>query len=697
MKKTVTTCLAIITCLAYLMIVNFYQSKDYDQVARMGQTGNSFQVYLQNSLVAPNDQLAFFRYLARHDDLSIILTSKGENNTVEKSVIASSSTFPASSFRLSHLSFGNRLDFYASYETHDVHQRGRIPVFTKNNRVIVQDMERYFKGKQVVDGVYTIIPGKSSKATVIKKLAQFYGVSRSKLLTPTAGMKIEYLTRGLMIMGVLLIFVGLVFVLVNSYYPVAQAGTIGVKKLNGWKNGDILTDLIRPGLVTIVITAILLDLLSLVFFSYLPQGFLASCIVGQTIITVLYLVVNIFTYVMIKHLSIADLLKGKLHLGAGVIWALGLKVLLTVVSVILLINISGALTNAIADYQLQQDWSKEGNLLTLESVSTQFTSNERQATSSLTKWFSKMAQNKGVYYVNSDVYAAKDILPVHSPQLNNEKYELMAVNRNFINAKLTQVQKHLETSPDFLVPVGYQRHAKEMKYLLQSYRYNDLSSKQQKKLKPEQIKINIEYYSEHLQPITYNVRQQKRFVNPIIEVVQEKHLNEGQALALGNTDKASPIKIENNEQSRTQMRQLARSPEVKRLRLKFVTMNKILATSLDATYRGLRSIILILLSAFVINLFAATFLCLYVISSRQKKLAVERLLGYRMFDRYQTEILLFTMLSLGELGALVITQVAWPILLLALVLILTELAVLGVIVRRTEGHDLPFLLKGGLS
>ena len=145
------------------------------------------------------------------------------------------------------------------------------------------------------------------------------------------------------------------------------------------------------------------------------------------------------------------------------------------------------------------------------------------------------------------------------------------------------------------------------------------------------------------------------------------------------------------------MRQLACSPEVKRLRLKFVTMNKILATSLDATYRGLRSIILILLSAFVINLFAATFLCLYVISSRQKKLAVERLLGYRMFDRYQTEILLFTMLSLGELGALVITQVAWPILLLALVLILTELAVLGVIFRRTEGQDLPFLLNGGLS
>ena len=87
--------------------------------------------------------------------------------------------------------------------------------------------------------------------------------------------------------------------------------------MNGWKNGDILTDLIRPGLVTIVITAILLDLLSLVIFSYLPQGFLASCIVGQTIITVLYLVVNIFTYVMIKHLSIADLIKVKLHLDAG--------------------------------------------------------------------------------------------------------------------------------------------------------------------------------------------------------------------------------------------------------------------------------------------------------------------------------------------------------------------------------------------
>ncbi|MBA1392336.1 hypothetical protein EQ500_00220 [Lactobacillus sp. XV13L] len=201
MKKVISACLTIVTILSYLIVINFYQSKDYDQVAKMGQTSDSYQIYLQDSQIAPSAQLVFFKQLARKDGLSIILTTKGANNSVEKSVVANPATFPVSSFRLDQVNLNNDKDYYASFKTAAPGQKGTIPVFAKNNRVILQPMGRYFKSKKTVDGVYTIVPGKSDRKTILTQLARFYGIPRIKLITPTTGMSVEYLTKPILILS----------------------------------------------------------------------------------------------------------------------------------------------------------------------------------------------------------------------------------------------------------------------------------------------------------------------------------------------------------------------------------------------------------------------------------------------------------------------------------------------------------------
>lgn len=98
MKKIVSGCLMVVTILTYLMIISFYQVKDYDQIVRMGQTKSSYQIYLKDSQITPSDQLAFFKNLAKQDGVSIILTTNGLNNVVEKSVIVNPHSFPKTFF-----------------------------------------------------------------------------------------------------------------------------------------------------------------------------------------------------------------------------------------------------------------------------------------------------------------------------------------------------------------------------------------------------------------------------------------------------------------------------------------------------------------------------------------------------------------------------------------------------------------------
>lgn len=699
MKKIVLACLAIVNILTYMMVINFYQSRDYDQIAKMGETSDSFQIYLQDSSVNPDSQISFFKELSRKYDISVILTTREQNNVVEKSVIASPTSFPAASFRLDKVDLQNDQDFYASFKTNSAKQKGKIPVFVKGNKIVLQSMTRYFKNKKTVDGVYTIIPGKSNRKELLKQFSQFYGVSRDQLLKQTIGRKQVYFTREIWVLSFIFVLASLVFILVNVYYPISQSSSIGIKKMNGWKNKDIFLAMIKQGIIIIVVTSIIINLTTLLIFSYRPNGFILTCILVQALILFLYLLANSVTYLIIKRISIGDLLKGKFHFGYGISLALIIKILMTVVSTFLLINMSTEISEAVASYQLQQEWAKEGKLKTVNSVGPVFITDEKETTKTMAAWFSKMAQNKGVYYVESGSYSTKNVLPKNEANKKPEqKYDLMSVNRNFIRAKLPELKRYLDaTQHAFLVPSKYQKHPQEIKYFLQNYSYNNLSSAQQGKINPQQLKIKIKYYHEDVQPITYNVRLKKSFTNPIIEVVEDHNLTFWQSIALSNTDKTSPIKIEDNPQTSELLKKTSKEPQVKRLQMKFVSLNQILATSSDSAYKGLQVVIVVLLIIFVINLFATIFLLLYVISNQQKKLSVLRLLGYRKFDRYRAETLILLGLGLGEVITLICFKASLIPILLAVLMMLADLLVFSLVVQHVEARDLSFLLKGGLS
>lgn len=184
MKKIVSICMLVITILSYLVVITINQSADYEQLMRMGETQNSFKIYVQGSHSTPSDEVEFFNYLAKKYHVSFILTTTGQNNTINKSVTYDSKSFPASSFRLNKVNFDNKKNFYASYRSNSNYQKGVIPTFFKKSRIKLQTLDSFFnKDRQNVDGTYTVVlSSPADKQAVLKQLASYYGTSETKLL-----------------------------------------------------------------------------------------------------------------------------------------------------------------------------------------------------------------------------------------------------------------------------------------------------------------------------------------------------------------------------------------------------------------------------------------------------------------------------------------------------------------------------------
>lgn len=482
MKKIVSVCMLIVTILSYLVVTNIYQTKDYEQLIRMGETSTSFKVYVQDSKIDPQDEVDFFNYLAHKDNATFILTTNGKNGIIEKSIVTNNSSFPSKSFRLKKANFKNKRNFYASYKTSNPYQQGIIPTFSSKNKVLLQTMNSFFgHDKKNADGIYTVVSNPKNKYKIVKELATFYQVSSKKLLTPTANYQIEYANQQLYILLIIILISVLVFILVTIYLPISQIRTIGIQKLNGWDNKTIFFSLIKNGLITIIGTAFILDILSCLINNYLPPRFILTCVFVQILVVFLYFIANIFSFILVKRMTIADLLKNRYHFDLGVIATYLLKILMSIATVVFLIATSSSINVLIKQYNIQQEWKENGNVLTLKSLSTSSLNNENEANHLMTNWYKTMNKQNGVYYVNSQAYRVMDVLPegtVSSNSLNRKNINVMTVNANFLKDHYSKLN---DGHTDFWVPIELKN--KRPKYLLQCFKYNELSSKEQEKNK----------------------------------------------------------------------------------------------------------------------------------------------------------------------------------------------------------------------
>lgn len=685
MKKIISLCVFITTALSFLLIINFYQTQDISDTLAMGQTSNSINIYINGSKIDGQTEVAFFKYLSKKYNASFVLTN--QDKVVYKSVITHNSTDLAESFRLNRLSFNSNKDFYASYHTANPHQIGKIPVFYSKNKLIVQPLERYFTKTKNVDGMYTI-SNFTNKEKLLAELSNFYQIPIKTLLTPSQGYKVSYFNKELIIMVIALLVTVLIFILVNIYLPMSNISNIGIEKLNGWGNLSIFWDLIKPGFYTIAISSFVMDLSLFLLFSYRPAHLLITELSVQLIIIALYLLANVFAFLLIRKMSISDLLQNRYHFNFGVVAAFILKIIISLLAIFLLFNLSNSYQKLNKQYAIQQTWKKEGKLLILNSV--QSGTNNNQVFNS---WYKEMRRNNGVYYINSSLIDTATIMNNnHNQKIHaNQTIKLMTVNRNFIHDYLPELKDMAKN--DFLVPSKL--NTPYLEKVLMKKRYDDLSSTQQKKFSKIKKSISIKSYHQTLNLISYNPTLERSFINPVIEIIDDDQLNQMQQLMLANTDVNSVLKIVDNQNNRQKITQLNQDPRYKPLGLKFIKLRSVLANVADDFHQQFRIFFGIIVLTTVISIFTTLFLSLCVIYDRQKELAVKRLLGYRRVDSYKYEFAFLLVLALIELISLLILQATPFALLLALGLAGLDMVIFYLLVGYLEKKNLVQLLKGG--
>lgn len=237
-KKVVSLFLVMLTILAGLLVINIYQTKDQDRIEKIEETSDSFKVYVSDSPRVADETLPFFKHMAGKYGLTLIKTDYG-GETVIKSAVASKDSFPYYEF----FARNRKFDLFPNKRT--MYLQGRdIPVFLKSERIRLQSLDKFWgKGDKSVNGVYTVIGNLKYRKTVVRKLAAFFNTSEKDLLIPKVFSKKEYINRTLMIYLVLFLTLAILTVLATFSIPLTNVKQIGVYKLLGLSNLDVVSKL----------------------------------------------------------------------------------------------------------------------------------------------------------------------------------------------------------------------------------------------------------------------------------------------------------------------------------------------------------------------------------------------------------------------------------------------------------------------
>lgn len=703
LKKILSLCVFLVVICSALITVNIFQTKDVIRTNTIEKTDDSFNFYVSDSQVAVKDEIKEFSRLSNHYKVSVFLSTTDSNGATVKSVVYQRSSFPKDNFGLaSNNLFPDQDDYYASFATENQHQIGTIPVFYSKNHVILQTLSRYHKdNNRTANGTFTIVGANSTdKAKIIHRLSQFFSVTPAQLVTKNVEQRTEMFNKNLGIFLLLLAISILIFLLIVVYLPISKMHTIGVMKLNGWKNGAIIWGFIRNGMVTLLVTSVAVDIVIVILYhNFLPPTLLPILIVGQFALVALYFLANLSVYLLVHKTTIRDLLKNHFNFTLGTWLSFGLKALLTLVTTALLVQTSAGITESIRQAQQVKDWQRDGEVLTIDKV---MLADQDRATRTLTKLYADLDQNTDTMYVRSTVVnpskelSSSATTPEFAP---DERYPIMTVNENYIRRKVPQLKSLLKATSNervYLIPQKYKNH-QAMMHLAQSFQYNLLNSEQQSRTSIKKMKVKLIYYNDRQAKVSvfaYDFNIKQRLQSPIFSIVTPRNMTFFDKEILSDTSGANPLKISQSKSTMRTIKHAITKADAGYLNIHFATMNSILSDSLTSINQGLAFFALMLVTVFCLNLIASIFLLMCIIQNKARSLAIKKMLGIKLVDRYKWEGLVALALYAIQLLVVLIFGSSKLILIFALIMIALDALISSGFISIVERRSLPAMLKG---
>ncbi|MBD9367021.1 hypothetical protein IAP91_16785 [Leuconostoc mesenteroides] len=703
MSKIVKTILISTLLLTTVLVINLFKTQDAIRVQNIERTENSYNFYIKESNgISLDSETNFFKKLSHDDHVTIFKTDKINSNVLVKSVVYDYNSFP-------YLQFGLKKSKLFE-NTHKVYTNNNIPTFFSNTKLKLQTLDQTYSDKSMsVIGQYTVVSNSSNKNRTLTKISSFFNVNKKDIQEAPVTIKTGFINYTVIITSSIIIGVLIILFFINLIAPLNNLTTIGIKKLNGWSNIDIFVQTTLSNSLLILIVSFIIDSIVFISVTYHPNLFIISLIGSQFLIFVVYLLSNCMTYVVIQKITIKSLLKNFINLKVGVFVTYLLKSMIMISTIAILMLIGANFKALITNYQIDKDWKVYHNILTLDYVTAsgtagqELTNSSSQTEKKFVNIFNYLEKNVNAQYISTE-----KIVPSKNYFLSQKKYDtiysesdyynIAHVNDNYL--KTTSLVSYIpETNGQnrtFLVPYKYKNSKQKIIKLAQNSVLEGTSFEIQQKLNADQIPVNILYYKNDISIFPYNTSIKEKIKDPIFSVINQKNMSwvEKQMLSNSGVDN-SPIKIKNSKYNLKEIQKaIDQQTDENRIMPKFSSIGSLLGNQIDSNKSILKVLGLILFALLGLNVFGSYFLTATIIQSKKQILAIQKLHGYKLKDRFSNEIIVFCSIYLIQIIVLSIFSKSLIVIPIVIFILLIDILMTFIFILKFENKNLNNTLRG---
>ncbi len=674
MKNLNKFILIIIVVISSMLCTNIFIVKEYQRLRNFEKTDGSIQIYIKDANVKTDDFLDELSSLSKKYNVSFIKPSSKQHNYY-KSMIIDDDTFPY-----------NKFGGYFNSEN----LPKKLGVFMKIGTLNFVDMKEYFdKTGDSINGEYSIISEKESEYDkLVVDLAEYLNQNPDTLMEKRYGSGFTYINNTSIFTSIGIVVALLTLLLVSIYTPLLQMRKIGIEKLLGIKKIDILKSLMLPNILTIILTSVLVDISVLLYNTYIPAYFLISLIFLQMLIILIYLIIGLALNYIIKKISISNMIKGF----TSIKWLHFINFAFKIVFSIFTLGTLALLAisfNFTFDSLKQADFysRKSPDYLTGEVI---YSSEGAYTSGSEDRKNQYAAYKKMIERINDVKYIAYNSF---EPYWYNNKYsrgyaiDILNVNESYLNDLGLKAHKG-----ENVIYVPSSMKDKDLKEILSYYLADikDTNDIDYEKLK--KINIDIYYYDDTLETITYD--EKKPFVkNPIVSLVDDLNMTEKVQSSLPRTGISNPIKIENTKYNRQTIEDIYKIYDGK-FAMKFSPISSIFQERLDEY----KSLIFKVSSVFVLLTVMSIFISFFIVEgyflTENDYLNVTKLLGHKIFDRFAILFSIIGVIDAIFLILLILISKNWLASGIFILYILIDLLLIVFFIRFNDKKSLSSKLKG---
>ncbi|MDI6495679.1 hypothetical protein [Leuconostoc lactis] len=712
MLKIIRAILISTVILTTLLIVNIFQTQDIIRIQTIEKTDKSFNFYIKESKgISLDSELTFLKQLSRDKKVTIFKTDEINTNTMMKSVIYDANSFPYQAFGLKKTNlFPNENTVYSNKPSQDHNANATIPTFLSPKTLKLQTLAKTYQDESMsIVGAYTVVLSRNNQTAVLAQLARFFGESTESLQKQTSQSRVGFVNYHLIILAVMILCLLLIMFAINFILPLHHIRAIGIKKLNGWSNSGIFWPEILENIGWIFGISFVIDLGLVIVFDFLPNLLMPMLICVQLVIVIIYLASHLMTYLVIKNMTINHLLKNFADFKIGIFITYTLKCLIMMATVGVLMLVGANTKSLMTNYQMIKNWQAHQKTLTLDYLTTtglagqDLVNNTSENQKRFVDLFAQLEQSVAAQYINVEhVIPTKNyfLSQHHYAHLyqKSDEYNIVHINQNYLEAMQlpfpkAKLQGNIRT---FFVPEKYKAEQQKMTHLIQNSIFEGQSFEDQQHLDVNTVPFNIVYYEANIKVFPYNSNMPSQIKQPIFAFFNQQNMSWSEKELLANTGlNHSPIKITNTHNNLQTIQKVIRQQTGdSRIMPKFSSIGSLVGDQIDSNISSLQILGLILLALLLLNGFSSFFLTTTIIQSKRKILAVQKMHGYKVKDRYRWEIMIFVGIYMIQFITLATFSQSLLVLPIVILILLIDAAMALTFIRRLENKSLSATLRG---